>query len=178
MTVEPTALDRFMAGRANAMVFVGLVGVAVFAWVGAGAVSAPWQLDESSPTVMSSTAKCDVRLGAQYEIRIDGEPYGSCGGATNKCAEVEAVAIAYDADDPSQCRVASAVDGLGRYESTLLLLGFGLSLAGVAGVGSLLSQRAREASNAARVELFQRVTWAALAAAVVVANGTALYALL
>ena len=187
MSLEPTALDRFMSGRAPTMLLVGLAGFAMFAWVAVGAFSAPWHLDERSPTVMSSTAECDARLGAQYEIRVDGEPYGQCGGATNRCAEVEAVAVAYDANDPAQCRVASAVDGLGRYEATLLLLAFGLTLAGVAGGSFLLSQRVRRDDTTgdvdtdaaqARFLLLQRISWAALAAAVLTANGTALFALL
>ncbi len=169
------------------MLLVGLVGLGLMLWVGLGAFAAPFHLDESSPTVMSSSAECDARNGAQYEIRVDGQSYGGCGGATNKCAEIEAVAVAYDPADPSQCRVASAVDGLGRYEATLMLLGFGLSLAGIAGACFLLSRRARQAGAAgvldadaaeARFQLLQRLTWAALAAAVLAANGTALYALL
>lgn len=187
MIDEPTALDRFMTGRAPAMMFVGLAGVALLLWIAVGAFSAPWHLDDQSPTVMSSTAECDARLGARYEIRVEAESYGSCGGATNKCAEVEAVEIAYDPDDPSQCRVASAVDGLGRYEATLMLLGLGLSFAGLAGLSFLRSQRVRrgiaaadpdDAAARSRFVLLQRITWAALAAAVMTANGTAIFALM
>lgn len=182
---EPTSLDRFMNRRAPAMAAVGLAGLGLLSWVGVGSLAAPWHLDESSPTVMSSSAECDARLGAQYEIRVDGESYGSCGGATNKCAEVEAVAVAYDESDPSQCRVASAVNGLGRYEATLMLLGLGMSFAGVAALAFALSQRVRrpggdtdDSGPEARFHLFQRVCWAALAAALLTANGTAIYALL
>ncbi len=193
MIDEPTTLDRFMLGegrggtRAQIMVMIGIAGAALLVWVAAGALSAPWHLDASSPTVMSSSADCSARLGAQYVIRVDGTSHGGCGGATNKCAEIEAIAIAYDPDDPAQCRVASAVNGLGRYEATVMMLAVGLSLAGVAGLSFLLSLRARRAALAgdatadvapARVQRLQRVSWAALAAAVVVANGTALYALL
>jgi hypothetical protein len=167
------------------MAAVGLAGLGLLSWVGVGSLAAPWHLDKSSPTVMSSSAECDARLGAQYEIRVDGESYGSCGGATNKCAEVEAVAVAYDESDPSQCRVASAVDGLGRYEATLMLLGLGMSFAGVAALAFLLSQRVRrpdgdvdDSGSEARFVLFQRLCWAALAAALLTANGTAIYALL
>lgn len=165
------------------MAAVGLAGLGLLGWVGAGSLGAPWHLDESSPTVMSSSAECDARLGAQYEIRVEGQSYGGCGGATNKCAEVEAVAVAYDASDPSQCRVASSVDGLGRYEATLMLLGLGMSFAGVAAIAFFISQRVRRVSedDAAaqdRAELWQRVCWGALAAALVTANGTAIYALL
>lgn len=181
MTAEPTALDRFMTGRAPAMLFVGLAGFAAFVWVAVGSLSAPWHLDENSLTVMSSSAECNARLGAQYEIRVDGEPYGHCGGATNKCAEVEAVAIAYDESDPSQCRVASAVDGLGRYEATVMLLGLGLSMAAVAAASFMLSQRVPRTEGAAAEAKFQRlqkICWGALAAAVLLANGTAVFALL
>lgn len=193
MIDEPTTLDRFMQGearsgnRALVMMLVGLLGTVGLIWVAAGALAAPWQLDATSPTVMSSSAECDSRLGAQYEIRVDGESHGGCSGATNKCGEVEAIAIAYDPEDPSQCRVASAVDGLGRYEATVMLLGLGLSFAGVAGLSFLLSVRARRAALAgdanadtakARFQLLQRISWAALAAAVLMANGTALYALI
>lgn len=187
MTEERTALDGFMTGRAPAMLLVGLVGVAAIVWFLVGVFSAPWQLDPSSPTVMSSTAECDAKRGAQYQIRVGGETYGHCGGATNKCAEVEAVAIAYDASDPAQCRVASAAGGIGRYEATFLLLGLGLSFAGAAGASFLLSQRTRRAAasgevspeiGAARFQRLQRICWASLAAAAVTANGTALYLLL
>ncbi len=187
MTEERTALDGFMTGRAPAMLLVGLVGVAAMLWFVVGIIAAPWQLDDDSPTVMSSTAECDARRGAQYQIRVDGETYGHCGGATNKCGEVEAIAVAYDEDDPSQCRVASAAGGLGRYESTFLLLGLGLSFAGAAGASFLLSQRTRVAGThgdlsaeaaAARFQRLQRICWASLAAAMVTANGTALYLLL
>lgn len=187
MTEERTALDGFMSGRAPTMLVVGLVGVALVLSFFIGAVSAPWQLDESSPTVMSSTAECDARRGAQYQIRVGGESYDNCGGATNKCGEVEAVAVAYDPDDPSQCRVASAAGGLGRYELTFLLLGLGLSFAGSAGASYLLSDRTRRAgvsgdlsaeAAAARFQRMQRICWASLAAAALTANGTALYLLL
>jgi len=177
---EPTSLDRFMNRRAPAMALVGLAGFALLAWVAIASFSAPWQLDPSSPTVMSSSAECNVRVGALYEIRVDGETYGGCGGATNKCAEVEAVAVAYDPEDPAQCRVASAVDGFGRYEATVMLLGFGMSLAGVAALAFLMSHRVRrdEAEGEPRFAMLQRVSWAALAAAVLTANATALFALL
>lgn len=187
MTEERTALDGFLSGRAPAMLFVGLVGLAVVLWVFAGLLSAPWHLDDSSPSVMSSSAECDPKRGAQYQIRVDGETYEGCGGATNQCGEVEAVAVAYDADDPAQCRVASATGGLGRYESTLLLLGLGLSFAGAAAASFLLSQRTRRAGASgdlsaeaatARFERLQRISWGSLVAAIVTANGTALYALL
>ncbi len=193
MSEDPTTLDRFMQGearsgnRAQVMALVGLAGFVGLIWVAAGALAAPWQLDPSSPTVMSSSAECNARLGAQYEIRVDGQSYGGCGGATNKCGEVEAIAIAYDTEDPSLCRVATAVDGLGRYEATVMMLGLGLSFAGLAGLSFLLSLRARRAALAgdtnadtakARFQLLQRISWAALAAAVLMANGTALYALL
>lgn len=187
MTEERTALDGFMTGRAPTMLVVGLVGVALVLSFFVGVVSAPWQLDDSSPTVMSSSAECDARLGGQYEIRVEGESYGHCGGATNKCGEVEAVAVAYDPDDPSQCRVASAVGGLGPYELTFFLLGLGLSFAGAAGASFLLSQRTRRAgvsgdlteeTAAVRFQRLQRISWASLAAAAVTANGTALYLLL
>lgn len=184
---ERTALDGFMTGRAPAMLLVGLVGVATVLWFLAGVFSAPWQLDETSPTVMSSSADCDAKRGAQYQIRVDGESYARCSGATNKCAEVEAVAIAYDPSDPTQCRVASAAGGIGRYEATFLLLGLGLSFAGAAGASFLLSQRTRSATvrgdlnderGAARFQRLQRISWFSLAAAALTANGTALYLLL
>lgn len=187
MTEERTALDGFMSGRAPTMLIVGLVGVALVISFFVGAASAPWQLDQSSPTVMSSTAECDSRRGAQYQIRVEGESYGQCGGATNKCGEVEAVAIAYNPGDPSQCRVASAAGGLGRYELTFLLLGLGLSFAGAAGGSYMLSQRTRRAgasgdldaeTAAARFQRLQRISWGSLAAAAITANGTALYLLL
>ncbi|MGH1342897.1 MAG: hypothetical protein ACRBN8_15145 [Nannocystales bacterium] len=187
MIEERTALDGFMTGRAPVMLLVGLVGVASVLWFLVGVVSAPWQLDNSSPTVMSSTAECDPKRGAQYQIRVGGETYRNCGGATNRCGEVEAVAIAYDESDPSQCRVASAAGGLGRYETTFLLLGLGLSFAGAAGGTFLLSQRTRRAAAsgdlepepaAARFHRLQRICWASLAAATLTANGTALYLLL
>ncbi len=187
MTEERTALDGFLSGRAPTMLLVGLIGVALVLWVFGGLLSAPWQLNEDSPTVMSSSAECDPRRGAQYQIRVDGESYEGCGGATNKCAEVEAVAVAYDPDDPSACRVASAAGGLGRYESTFLLLGLGLSFAGAAGASFLVSQRVRRAglrgdlcaeAAAARFQRWQRISWASLTAAIVTANGTALYVLL
>lgn len=175
-----------MSRRAPAMLLVGIVGLGLIGWVGLAALSAPFHLDASSPTVMSSSAECDARSGARYEIRVDGKSYGGCTGATNKCAGIEAVEIAFDPSDPSQCRVATAVDGLGRYEATLMLLGLGLSFAGVAGASSVLAAQIRrgaavddDTENAAkRLRLLQRITWAALAAAVVTANGTALYALL
>lgn len=161
------------------MALVGLAGFALLTWVAAASFSAPWQLDADSPTVMSSTAECNTRVGALYELRVGGQTYGGCGGATNRCAEVEAIAIAYDPEDPSQCRVATAVDGLGRYEATVMLLGFGMSLAGVAALAFLMSQRVRRDEGAeARFVLLQRICWASLAAAVLTANGTALFALL
>ena len=177
---EPTSLDRFMNRRAPAMAFVGLAGFALLTWVALASFSAPWELDTNSPTVMSSSAECDVRVGALYEIRVDGETYGGCGGATNKCAEIEAVAIAYDPDDPAQCRVASAVDGFWRYETTVMLLGFGMALAGVAALTFLASQRVprSEAGGERRFAALQRVSWVALAAAVLTSNATALFALL
>lgn len=165
------------------MAAVGLAGLGLLGWVGVGSLAAPRHLDENSPTVMSSSAECNARLGAQYEIRVDGEGYGGCGGATNKCPEVEAVAIAYDESDPSKCRVASSLNRLGRYEATLMLLGLGMSFAGAAALAFLLSQRARrvavsEGTSEARFVLLQRVCWAALAAALITTNGTAIYALL
>ncbi|MBV1861578.1 MAG: hypothetical protein KUG77_24380 [Nannocystaceae bacterium] len=187
MTEERTALDGFMTGRATAMLLVGLVGLASVLWFLVGVISAPWQLDERSPTVMSSSADCDAKRGAQYQIRVDGESYSHCGGATNRCGEVEAVAVAYDARDPAQCRVASAAGRIGRYEATFLLLGLGLSFAGAAGASFLLSQRTRRAgaggnlsteAAAARFQRLQRISWASLAAATLTANGTALYLLL
>lgn len=183
---DRTALDGFMTGRAPAMLLVGLVGMATILWFLAGLVSAPWQLGESSPTVMSSSADCDATRGAQYKIRVGGETYSQCSGATNKCAEVEAVAVAYDESDPAQCRVASAAGGVGRYEATFLLLGLGLSFAGVAGASFLLSQRTRTAAASgdlsaelatSRFHRQQRISWFSLAAAALTANGTALYLL-
>ncbi len=193
MSDEPTALERFMLGdarggnRANVLLIVGGLGFGMFLYVLSGVFTAPGGLDGSSPTVASDTATCSFRNGALYEIEVAGKTYGGCAGATNRCAESEPVDVAYDPADPSRCRVASAVGGLGRFEMTLLLLNLGMAFAGVASVLFMLSQRIHMAAIAndgdmsgaqARVARLQRLSWVALAASAITANATAVYALL
>lgn len=146
---EPRLLDRFMRYADQGtplwavLVLIGIVGLGLGVRMTVWVLDQPWDLDASSPVVTGSPGDCGPLTAGRYEIEVDGHTY-SCGGAEDKCAQDEAE-VAYDPRDPSRCRAAARVDGLGVYEMLGVLTALAFTFGGLAGLGYWVSEKLRKA---------------------------------
>jgi hypothetical protein len=124
----------------------------------------PWELDEHSPTTLSSSARCGTFEGARYTIEVHGRSY-VCLGAENKCPRSERTLVAYDARDPARCRVSESLKRPTFSELTSLLVG----LAWLGFTGAVWSRResALTRTQAAKPSLTYRISRAVCVSGVV-----------
>ncbi len=187
---KPTLLDAIMRhkGRGgSAGVILMIVGVGGLLIGGSGVLglaAQPWELDASSPVAESVDSECGPFSGGRFVIEVGGEDH-LCGGSDTKCGDEGPVAVAFDPEDPSRCRVAANVDGLSVYELQILILAFGFLALAIAGGAYTFSERLRLASllgeGSGREVLrrrLRRVSGFALILAICLTNGFALYFIL
>ena len=146
----PTLLDTIMrhqgrGGRAaTVLVIVGLIGSLLGGSGVLVTLKEPWQLSPRSPQTTSIDSECGSLSGTHYTIEVEGEQF-TCGGSDTKCGGGASVAIAYDPEDPSQCRVAANVDRLSDYELQVLMLALAFVSVGLAGGTYIWSEHLRRA---------------------------------
>lgn len=96
-------------GKAQALAAIGLVvGTTLVGYEVRDIVTIPWELDDHSPTVMSSRVVCGTFSGAVHVIEVQGHSY-ECGGGDTKCGAAQHVPVAFDPRNPARCRLASNV---------------------------------------------------------------------
>ncbi len=186
----PTLLDTVMrhqgrGGRsATILMVVGLIGTLLGGSSALCMLAEPWQLNARSPQVNSVASECGSFSGAVYTIEVEGVSQ-NCGGADTKCAGGTQVAIAYDPEDPSRCRVAANVDRLSDYELQILMLALAFIAVGLAGGAYTWSERLRRAEIAdsspvlaRRRQQLRRLSGLALGAAFCLVNAFAILFLL
>ena len=185
-TLLDTIMRREGRGGSAAMIFmvVGLGGLLIGGSGVLGLAAQPWELDASSPVAESVDSECGAFSGGRFVIEVGDEDY-LCGGSDTKCGREGPVAVAFDPEDPSRCRVAANVDGLSVYELQILLLVCGFLSIGTAGAAYYFSERLRlasllgggEARQALRRRL-RRISGFALILAICMSNGIALFFIL
>ena len=185
-TLLDTIMRRQGRGGSAAMILmiVGLGGVLIGGSGVLGLAAQPWELDASSPVAESVDSECGPFSGGRFVIEVADEDH-LCGGSDTKCGREGPVAVAFDPEDPSRCRVAANVDGLSVYELQILLLFCGFLSIGTAGAAYYFSERLRLASlleggstrQALRRRL-RRISGFALLLAICLSNGVALFFIL
>lgn len=126
------------------VVIAGIIGLLFFALMSVPIARQPWELDARSPIVESIDSECGPSTGAIFTIKVKGRSY-RCGGSDDKCSGDGPVAVAYDATDPSRCRVAANVDRISDYESLIISAGCGSVLFMIAWVFYQRSEALRKA---------------------------------
>ena len=185
-----TLLDTIMRheGRGGSAALismvVGLGGLLIGGSGVLGLAAEPWELDASSPVAESVDSECGPLTGGRFVIEVEGEDR-LCGGSDSKCGGEGPVAVAFDPEEPSRCRVAANVDRLSTYELQILLLVLGFLAIGTAGATYSLSERVRLAEllrgGPERPRLragLRRCSGFALIVAIALINGFAIYFLL
>lgn len=101
-------IERY-PGKAQVLAAVGVVlGTLAVGYEVHDIAAIPWDLDDHSPKTMSSRVLCGTFGGAVHIIEVQGQTY-ECAGGETKCGTAQHVPIAFDARDPSRCRLARNV---------------------------------------------------------------------